>query len=80
MSTFARSAVTSSQSARNAVLPYPTPLPPGTRVQRRPGEQLGVVGDYDVRTTGWFPVDWADIGFGAISELCGPDDVIILSV
>jgi hypothetical protein len=56
--------------------PYPTPLPPRTLVQRRPGGQLGIVQNYHPDALpaklGTFPVQWHNTQW----EICGPDDVI----
>lgn len=71
MSTFT-GAVTA-RNSRYVVLPYPKPLPPGTRVRRISDGQFGVVRD-TIFHSGVFPVDW-NSGF---SELCARDDVTVI--
>jgi hypothetical protein len=54
--------------------PYPTPLPPGTRVKRVDGVRIGTVG-HTVFRSGVFPVDFD----GGFSEICGADDVLVIT-
>lgn len=56
-------------------------LPPGTRVQRWPGGQLGTVQQYQPQwSIGTFPVRWDDLwdGAGGVWETCGYNDVKVV--
>jgi hypothetical protein len=53
--------------------PYPTPLPPGTKVKRVDSGRTGTVG-HTIFRSGVFPVDYTS----GLSELCGADDVLVL--
>ena len=73
MSTFTPASVAYSKGRQIPIHPYPKPLPPGTRVRRVMGKQIGVVQDTVFRD-GSFPVDWT----GGWAELCAADDVTII--
>lgn len=50
-------------------------LPPGTKVQRVAGGQLGTVQQYGMEhSSGCFPVRWAN----GLWETCGTDDVRVI--
>lgn len=50
-------------------------LPPGTRVQRLAGGQLGTVQQYGMEhSSGCFPIRWD----GGLWETCGADDVRVI--
>jgi hypothetical protein len=56
-------------------------LPPGTKVRRVDGEQLGTVQKYGMEhSSGCFPVRWDLLweGSGAVWETCGFDDVLVV--